>query len=898
MPENLVKSVSDLLNEEKWTRATLNSYSISNFKELDETIAEVRKAELDSEIKDLAEEHLKHSKNSIIALYLAGIISLRRQQVDDSHLVGLINIFTDNHKWSIVEYLCQRILEFGENKYALRTLADCYENENEQPKKLEIWERLIRVDYEEADIVRHLAERKEDEGALEQAVDYYRKALHRYINKKMFSQVRDVWAKLLELNPNDIDFYQRAEKKVASVLSGERAATLLATLYPIYVAKEEWDTAIGLLKRLLGYDPRNTEARAQIIECYRAKYRSHSQLEDYIRLSNLTQSWRNVHDAIADFEKHISFDKGNFVYHRSWGIGRIRDIKDDVFVIDFAAKRDHRMSLKMAVGALSILPAEHVWVLKATMKKDELKEKIKTDPAWALKTLIRSFDNAADMKRIKAEIVPDVLTASEWTRWNNDARQVLKADPAFGNLADRKDHFVVRDSPITFEEKTFNRFKAENSFFDRVQAIRDFLEEVEPDSEYFEEMFSYFNGFLKSFTTVNETTFCSYLLVQRIVARFPYLNQSLGFGFEELYRQVEDVPALFARIEDVELQREFLRSVERMTDDWAGIFARLFRGAPTRYIIDELVAHDKVDTIRELFAGSLEQYRDQRESFVWLVRNVLSESWFQTFGASMEKIYIASIHLLDITFREIENRREVAANRKLNKQIQDFLFREERLLAFLLDADQDSISRLYTLVEDVKDLDPSIKIRLKQRIKEKHPAFKFFGETPEAPESVAGRLLVTRSGYEAKQRALRHLLEVEVPLNSREIGAALAKGDLRENAEYKAALEKQDMLNASAAKLQTELQSAQMFDHAQVDVTSVSFGTRVLLHDLSTNAEEEYTILGPWESDPNRKVISYLSPLGSRLYSHKPGDQLSFTINEKEYQYKIDRIEPVPAEML
>jgi transcription elongation factor GreA len=157
---------------------------------------------------------------------------------------------------------------------------------------------------------------------------------------------------------------------------------------------------------------------------------------------------------------------------------------------------------------------------------------------------------------------------------------------------------------------------------------------------------------------------------------------------------------------------------------------------------------------------------------------------------------------------------------------------------------------------------------------------------------------VTRSGYEAKQRVLRHLLEVEVPQNSREIGAALAKGDLRENAEYKAALEKQDMLNASAAKLQTELQSAQMFDHGQVDVSSVSFGTRVLLRDLATGAEEEYTILGPWESDPNRKVISYLSPLGSRLYNHKPGDELRFTINEKEYQYKVDRIEPVPAEML
>ncbi len=897
MPDNLVKSVSDLLNEEKWTRATLNSYSIGNFKELDDLIGEIRKAGLDTEIRDLAEEHLKHSKNSIIALYLSGIISLRRQQVDDSHLVGLINIFSDNHKWAIVEYLCQRILEFGENKYALRTLADCYENENEQPKKLEIWERLIRVDYEEADIVRHLAERAEREGNLEQAVDYYKKALHRYINKKMFSQVRDVWAKLLELNPSDIDFYQRAEKKVASVLNGERAATLLAALYPIYVAKGEWDTAIGLLKRLLAYDPKNAEARTQIIDCYRAKYKAHSQLEEYVRLSNLTQSWRNVHDAIADFEKHISFDKGNFVHHRSWGIGRIRDIKDDVFIIDFASKRDHRMSLKMAVGALAILPQEHIWVLKATLKREELKARVKADPAWALKTVIRSFENVADLKRIKAELVPDVLTAAEWSRWNADARQVLKTDPAFGNLADRKDFFVVRESPITFEEKTFNRFKSEPAFFGRVQAIRDFLEEAEPDSEYFEEMFSYFTGFLKSFASVNEMTICSYLLVQRIVSQYPYLNQGLGFDFQQLLEQVDDVPALFAGIEDADLQHEFLRNIERFVDDWPQMFARLFRAAPSRFVIDELVAHGKLEVIRDLFLGSLEQYRDQRDSFVWLVRNVLDESWFAAFAVPMEKVYIACIHLLDISFREIENRRDVSTNRKINKQIQDFLFREERLPAYLMEADVDSITRLYTLVEDVKDLDPSIKIRLKQRIKDKHPGFRFLGEAPEA-ESVAGRLLVTRSGYESKQKTLRHLLEVEVPQNSREIGAAMAKGDLRENAEYKAALERQDMLNAAAAKLQTELQSAQMFDPSQVDSGSVSFGTRVILKDLGTGADEDYIILGPWESDPNRRVISYLSPLGSRLYNRKLGEELRFTINEKEYHYRIERIETAPAEML
>ena len=58
--------------------------------------------------------HLKHSKNSIIALYISGVISLSKQLVDDANLIILINIFSDNRKWQIVEYLCQRILEFGE----------------------------------------------------------------------------------------------------------------------------------------------------------------------------------------------------------------------------------------------------------------------------------------------------------------------------------------------------------------------------------------------------------------------------------------------------------------------------------------------------------------------------------------------------------------------------------------------------------------------------------------------------------------------------------------------------------------------------------------------------------------------------------------------------------------
>jgi transcription elongation factor GreA len=889
MSEELIRTVKELLNEEKWTRATLNSYTIHNFQELDEIIHKTVEAGVQKEVMELCEEHIKHTRHSIIALYLSGITALSKQLVDDSNLIVLINIFTDNHKWNIVEYLSQRILEFGENKYALRTLAEVYENKNEQENKLKIWERLIKVDYEEADIVKALAEIKEKEGDQETAIEYYKKAIHRFISRKMFANVKDIWERLIELQPDDMDFFFHVERKIVKSLNDERAANLLQSLYPYYRKKGDWDTAIEILKRILSHEPKNGTARKEIVDCFREKYKGHSHLEEYIKISNLTQGWRNVHDAIADFEKHISFDTDNFVFHRAWGIGKIVDIKNDVFIIDFPGKPKHKMSLKMAVNALNILADEHIWVMKSTHPKDELKKWIKQEPAQALKTIIRSYSNVASLKRIKSELVPDILTNSEWAKWSTEARKILKTDPVFGIHPERADRFIVRDKPISFEEKAFNRFKAERGFFDRVRAIQDFLADGEPDSEYFGEMFGYFTGFLKSFSTVTELVISSYLLVQRITAMHPYLKPDLSHTFKELYDQIEDVEEVFNRIQDADLKKEFLVNLKRYVPDWPEVFARLFIQYQSGYIIEELVQNKKWDVLKDLADRILGRYREAREPFVWLARNMVSQPRFAELGIPMEKVLIGLIHLLDITFREISNKREVSQNRKLNRQIQDFLFKEERLINYVLQAGEESITRLYTLVDDVKELNPALKIQLKHRIKEKYPDYRFLGEADR--EKVARGLMVTRQSYENKQRSLRHIIEVEIPDNSKEIGLAMSKGDLRENAEYKAALERQELLKSAASRLQEELQQAQIFDENHVDTETVSFGTRIRLKNTRTSEKEEYIILGPWESDPSKRIISYLSPLGTELSNRRKGEKLSFSINEQTFEYIVDEIE-------
>jgi len=895
MPEKIIENVSGMLNEEKWTRATLNDYAIGNFQELDGVIDSIIANGVQDEVQGICDEHLEHTKNSIVALYISGVISLSKQQVDDTHLLNLIGIFADNHKWTAVEYLCRRILDFGENKEALRTLAETLEHLNQPEQMHEIWERIIKVDYSETDMVRRLAEKREENGDIEGAILYYRKAIHRYVNKNQFSQVRDIWQKLVEHGVDDYEFFFLIEKKVAKSMSVERAISLLEELYPAIKEREEWQTAIEVLKRILNYDGRNNWARGEIIECYKALYSEHSQIDEYIRLSNLNQNWRNVLEAIADFEKHISFDAGSFVFHKTWGVGIIKGIRGDDIIIDFAKKRAHPMSLKMAVGALQSLNREHIWVLKSIHSKEKLKKKIKEDKPWALKTIIRSFGNVADMKKIKAELVPTILTASEWSTWSPEARKTLKQNSIFGNVPDKLDQFVVRDKPMSFEEKTFNQFKAEKTIFGKIQAVRDFLNNSDPASEFFAEMFDYFTAFLKS-GNVSVQVVASYLFVTHLSDTYPFLNPGLDWGFKELWSDIEDPMELFTELDDNELRKDFLSAVHRDVEQWDEVYLTLFPIQLSRSMLDELLTAGYRKEVLTKLEQIIDHYREYREGLIWVARHSVDSPWLVEIGVKVEKILINMIRLMDLTFNDIESKREVSYNRKLNRQVQSFLFKEGQLESFLVNGDKGSAVRVFTLLEDIGQLDPGIKIDLKTIVQETFPGIHFYGEKKTADPIAASTsryFYATQSSLTAKQKELKNIIDVEIPKNSKEIGVAIELGDLSENAEYKAGKERQENLQIQVGKLKDELERVRLFSEDDRDAEKAGFGTTIILDDLVDEKEEIYTLLGPWESNPSERVISYLSPFGNAFVGKKTGTTLEFEINDRLYKFKIKEIKPV-----
>ena len=890
---DITKNLTTMLNEEKWTRAAIGNYTTKNFESLYKLISDARNENVIDEVKQICDDHLAHTKNSIIALYISSIISLSNQLLDDSTVVSLIGIFIDNHRTQIVEYLCKKVLEYGESKFALRTLSDCYKTSGSL-ELYDIWERLVKVDYDEADIAKLLAEKYEKDGNTEKSIEYYKKALYRFINRKQINGIKEMWARLAAATPDEIDFFFRIQAKITAVMGSGKNSVLMQDIYQYYKTNENWNISIDILKLILSYDDKDSWAREEIIECFKNKYKGHSQLDECIKVSNLNQNWRPVFDAIADFEKHISFDKGSFVFHRTWGVGRIASVKDDELVIDFTKKRSHKMSLKMGITALQTLANDHIWVLKSTANKETLAKKIKTEPEWALKTIIKSFDNNCDMKRVKQELVPSLLTAGEWTGWNTKARKILKENPIFGINPENIDFYTVRTRPISLEEKLSNEFKAQKNFFARIELLNlfDQSDSCDKDSDMFKEMLDYFEGFLKSVSQINEQIISAYILVKEFAAEKQAALTVKQYNFTELYEKIEDLTQIYLGIKDKvsikgqTLRQKFLKYIKNLIPHWEKEYIRLFPAVLSDEILKALLEDGKVEEVQALVKECFENYRVYRGAVIWFFKNVQNEEWFKEIGINLEYQFIVLIHVLDITYREINSRRNTTENRKLNHQVHSILFGKDALLEnFIIDNNVDTITRLYTLIGDIKDLEPAIKMHLRAKIVEKHKDFKFFDI--EEKGTVTHGLIVTAKMYDLKLKELQEIVDVKIPQNTKNISYALSLGDLRENAEYKAAKEEQNQLNNAATRLQDEIDRAQIFDPTTANTKKVSFGNRVKIVNNVTKKEEEYTILGPWESDPANGIISYMSPLGSSLFNRKKGDVFDFEINDEKKNYTV-----------
>ncbi|MFL5291995.1 MAG: transcription elongation factor GreA [Myxococcales bacterium] len=152
---------------------------------------------------------------------------------------------------------------------------------------------------------------------------------------------------------------------------------------------------------------------------------------------------------------------------------------------------------------------------------------------------------------------------------------------------------------------------------------------------------------------------------------------------------------------------------------------------------------------------------------------------------------------------------------------------------------------------------------------------------------ASDKIPMTREGAEAIKRELKHLKSVERPKNVHDIGVARDHGDLRENAEYHAAKERQSHIEGRIMMLEERLARAEIIDVTKLSGERVVFGATVKLEDTDSGAKTQYTIVGETEGDLKKGRISITSPIARGLVGREVGDTVRIRTPGGEREYEI-----------
>ncbi|MDR3628820.1 MAG: transcription elongation factor GreA [Desulfocapsaceae bacterium] len=154
------------------------------------------------------------------------------------------------------------------------------------------------------------------------------------------------------------------------------------------------------------------------------------------------------------------------------------------------------------------------------------------------------------------------------------------------------------------------------------------------------------------------------------------------------------------------------------------------------------------------------------------------------------------------------------------------------------------------------------------------------------------RIPMSKAGNQKLRDELSRLERVERIEVVRAIETAREHGDLKENAEYHAAKERQGHIEGRIRELRDKLGRAEVIDCSKVSEERAVFGTVVSLLDVNTEEEVSYQLLGPEESDVKSGSISVLSPLGQSILGKRVGDEVIVKAPGGTREYEVVQIAP------
>lgn len=579
----------------------------------------------------------------------------------------------------------------------------------------------------------------------------------------------------------------------------------------------------------------------------------------------------------------VELSSNGFCMHRSWGFGRVTTV-DAVLgrlTIDFPGKSGHSMDMEFAAQALQPISKNHIFARKAT-DLNGLRQLAALHHVDLIQVVIESFGGKATQDQIQQVLVPDVI-ADDYRKWWDVARREMKKDGHYLIPAKKSDPITRQGQSVPLQHSLSHNVREAKGLKARLKAVHELNKaaaDLDDQGEVAKETIQLLNQEISTHVRTQPS-----LALEAIFSR-DELRKAAGLSAVAPEPDARTVWALHPSLGDLlaemplPKQRQALESYRAHVEDWHLGLLGILNKISSRLCgecVQYLVSTGHLNELKEAIRRLINQHLADGELLIWLTKERSSDVFADILGPEVLRAMLAAIE-------------RDSFNEKKSSRARDHLIADIELIHDLTEsADIDVVKDLTRAFQLSPSFDGMDKRSLLGRLVKSHPSVQSLisGEVRQDHS-----LTVSWESLQRRQAEYETLVRQKVPENSKEIAIARSYGDLRENHEYKAAKEMQKILLRRKAELEAELSRARGTDFAGVSNEAAGIGTRVHVTD-ATGVAEIFTILGAWDSDPDKGVISYLTPVAQVLLGHKAGETVELNQGAGLRQVQINRIESV-----
>jgi transcription elongation GreA/GreB family factor len=606
-------------------------------------------------------------------------------------------------------------------------------------------------------------------------------------------------------------------------------------------------------------------------------------------LEKLVESGKLTAKAADQLDK---LKPGAFCLHKSWGFGRVAEwnLLLNQIVIDFAGKKSHPMQLQYAADNLTVIPAEHFLARKASDLMS-IKKLAKEDPPALMRNILESLDGQATVQQISDWLIGDLFTEAEWKRWWESTKKLLKSSGAFSIPAKKTEPIQLRGEGISHADEliaSFNHARQPKEQIATLEQIIKFHQQFkEPEKQLQPIVATIENATARNQKLHPELAFEWILGRDDLLERVPQLRTThVGLTLVKLISDEESrLISILPKLPAAKEKRILQALPAALGERWSTRALRLMQAAHGRMVaqIPHLFSGaGRHEELRTALERSVRQHSATSEMLVWLCNE--RHEWRE----------LITPELLTAILSAIE--RDQSKTGARGSKLQRLLIEDRQLLGDIFAGSDIAIARDAVRRLQLSPLfDELTKRSLLARIIKLYPELESM-ITGAQPEEKAAPLIVSWSSLEKRRAEHEELVKKKIPENSKEIALARSYGDLSENFEFKAAKQMQAVLMRRKAELEQALHNARGTAFENPDTARVSIGTIVTLRDSDSGKEEAYTILGAWDGDPERNIISYQTAIGQALLGHKPGEFVTLNTDHGDGGFAIISIEAAPVD--